>query len=33
MFHFRSKPRPPPDVGFVTPPHDVDSYAIINTPG
>ena len=33
MFHFSPKPRPPSLVGRVTPGHDVDSSAIIMTPG
>src|SRR5664279_510549 len=33
MFHLRPNPRPPPLVGCVTPPHDVDSSAIITMPG
>ena len=33
MFHFMPKPRPPALVGFETPGHEVDSSAIMMTPG
>ena len=33
MFHFMPKPRPPRYVGRVTPGQDVDSSAIVRTPG
>ncbi len=33
MFHFSPNPSPPVSVGRVTPPHAVDSSAMVTTPG